>query len=367
LRAGARLLRQARLLDLTHDAILVRDPNNVVTYWNTGAEVLYGWPADEAIGRPLPELLATVSTSSPEAMGHALATAGHFEADLERAGRDGRARTVTSRWSLDRDTQGRVVGVMETDSDISERRRAEHGLAAAQAELAHVSRVATLGEMTAAVAHEINQPLAAIVTNGEVCLRLLDQPSPEIGELREAVSDMIVAGRRSSDIITRLRALFRRDVRGMAPLDLNQVIQNALLLVQHELRDNQIKLHLDQALSLPKVVGDRVQLEQVLINLMRNAMQAMAEVDDRPRDLVIHSGADNANAVVVAVEDTGEGIDEQKARRLFEPFFTTRHDGLGMGLRISRSIIENHGGSIRAASRNGPGARFEFRLPALKD
>ncbi len=208
----------------------------------------------------------------------------------------------------------------------------------------------------------MNQPLAAVVTNGEVSLRLLDREPLDLAEIRAAVTDMVTAGRRASDIIKRLRALFRKAETEAVPLDINGLILEIVPLVQHELINKEARLSLDLADLLPAVLGDSVQLQQVILNLLLNGAEAMELVVGRPRDLVIRSRIDGAN-VLVAVEDSGVGIDEVNVAQLFEPFHTTKSGGMGMGLTICRSIIANHGGKLWASANPGPGATFRFSLP----
>lgn len=489
--AMAAIGEQARLLDLTHDSIFVRDLANVVTYWNRGAEELYGWAREEAVGRVAHELLRTVFPAPLAEIDAELLRAGRWEGELVHTRRDGSRITVASRWSLARDERGRPAAILETNNDIHERKRAEtalrrseaylaeaqkisrtgsfgwdsetgelywseetfrlfacdpaepptrerilervheldrplvaaamaaaqaearpldlrhrlrlpdgtvrhvhvladasrgadgtvqivgavmdvtaaheaeEALAQAQIELTHATRVATLGELTASIAHEINQPLAAIVTNGEAGLRWLMREIPDLGEVRRSVERMIADGRRASEVVARLRALARKAAPAAQPVDLNDVIEDALALVQREIERAAVRLDRDLAADLPAVGGDRVQLQQVLINLVVNAVQAMAATSRR--ELVVSSAAE-ADEIVVRVVDSGAGIAPELADRLFAAFYTTKPDGMGMGLSICRSIIEAHGGRIRAAANDGrPGATFEFRLPIQRE
>jgi len=208
----------------------------------------------------------------------------------------------------------------------------------------------------------VNQPLAGIVTNGEAGLRWLDRKEPELGEIRSAMERMIRDGKRASQVVERLRALARRAPAQTVPLDLNGVITEGVALVQHEIQNNRIALRLDLAPGLPPVLADRVELQQVVINLMVNGMQAMETVTDRPRHLFVRSSP-RADEVVVSVQDSGVGIDPANMNRLFHAFFTTRANGMGMGLSICRSIMESHGGRVWASNNTGPGSTFQFALP----
>ena len=267
------------------------------------------------------------------------------------------------------DRNGRFLGYRGVGSNITAEVRgnqAELALRQAQTELAHVTRITTLGELTASIAHEVNQPLAAIVTNGAACLRWLAPQPPDVAEARGAVECMISDGHRASEVIQRLRALCRKTDPQKAPLDINVVIEEALLLVQREVLDHRVVLLRDLAPALTPVLGDRVQLQQVIINLVMNGMEAMADVTDRPRDLLIRSQLRAPDQVVVAVQDSGIGIEPQNADRLFGSFYTTKPGGMGMGLSISRSIIEAHDGRLWASPNSGPGATFQFTLPSYR-
>jgi PAS domain S-box-containing protein len=254
--------------------------------------------------------------------------------------------------------------VLVTITDITERKRAEEALQKAQAELAHVARVTTMGELTSSIAHEVNQPLAAIVTNANAALRWLAVEPPNLDEAREAVGRIVRDGHRASEVIGRVRALFRKTATDKARLDINHLAQESIALVRGELRRNRVVLRTELAHGLPPVLGDRVQLQQVLLNLIINAVEAMSAVAGRPRELLVSSRRDESGGVIVSVRDSGLGLDPESAERLFDAFYTTKPEGMGMGLSVSRSIIEAHGGRLWAASDGRPGATFQFSLPA---
>jgi PAS domain S-box-containing protein len=613
--AGLKLREQANLLETTHDAIIVRDLNDVITFWNRGAEQLYEWPSEEAIGKVSHELLQTVFPASPEELKSALLHADRLEVELTHTKRDGTEVVVASRWSVQRDAAGRPLAILETNNDVTKRKQAEaknqqqeeelrltidsiptlawhtapdgkaeylsrqwldytglsleralgwgwsdaihpddvdrmlatweairaggkpasiearfrqfdgqyrwflfrcepfcdeqgnvirwygantdiedrkkaeealrrseanladaqslsqtgsfawdvasgeirwsdeayrifecdqataptldlllqrthpddrsflqrllervgrnrqnwevehrlllpdgsikhidvvahatgdapdrleyvgalmdvtdtrlaqEALQRAQAELAHVTRVTTLGELTASIAHEVNQPLAAIVTNGEATLRWLANESPNLAEARGAVERIISDSHRASEVIKRLRELARKSDLQMAALDVNDVIADVVALVQREVLSHRVRLRLELDKTLRPVTGDRVQLQQVLINLLMNGIEAMATVNERPRELVVRSAQRETDRVLVAVRDSGIGIDPERVDRLFMAFVTTKPDGLGMGLSICRSIIEAHGGELWALSNDDAGATFQFTLP----
>jgi PAS domain S-box-containing protein len=369
-KATQELSSQAALLDLTHDAIFVRDMHDVITYWSAGAEELYGWRREEAIGRRATELLNTRFPIARQAIDEQLRSTDRWQGELGHRTRNGTELTVTSRWSLQRDERGRLVATMETNSDITEHKRAEDQLHQARSQLSHVNRVATLGELTASIAHEVNQPLAAVVTNGEACLRWLSRDVPELGEVQLSVERMISNGRRASEVVARLRALARKDASQRAELDLNDIVDDVLPLVEREIFRHRIKLVVDLASPAPRVLGDRIQLQQVLLNLVVNAIQAMSTIRNGPRTLTIVSNSrlDDAGSKIATlkVSDTGPGIDPDAADRLFMAFYTTKTDGMGMGLSICRSIIEAHGGRIAAAPGAEGGACFILELPLLE-
>lgn len=239
----------------------------------------------------------------------------------------------------------------------------EESLRRSRVQLAHVTRVTTLGELAASIAHEVNQPLAAISTNGDACLRWIDRAEPDMEEARAAITRMLSDTRRASDVIRRIRALARRSDPQQLPLDLNEVAGEAAALVQRELASHNVALTLDLGAGLPSVLGDRVQLQQVIINLLINGMQAMSARG--MGQLRLETVASGDGGVLLSVSDTGPGIAPEDAGRLFEAFYTTKADGMGMGLPICRSIIEAHGGRIAAVARPAPGATLQFTLPAL--
>ncbi len=366
-RAEGALRVQAGLLDLTHDTVFVRDMNDLITYWNRGAEELYGWKRQEAIGQVSHQFMQTIFPAPLEEINEELLRTGRWEGELTHTKRDGTQVVVASRWSLQRDEQERPMAILETNNDISERKRAEEALSKAQTELAHITRVMTMGELTASIAHEINQPLAAVVTNGGACLRWLTRSQPDIEEARETVQRIIRDGKRASEIIARIRALLKRSATNRLALDINEVIQETMALAQNEARQRRVSLRTDFAANLPSVLGDRVQLQQVILNLVINGIEAMSSVSDGSRQLLIKTQRDDSEQVLISVTDSGPGLDPKHAERLFEAFFTTKTEGMGMGLSISRSIIEAHGGRLWATPSAGSGATFQFTVPRSPD
>ena len=245
---------------------------------------------------------------------------------------------------------------------VEDRKRAEETLRRSQAELAHLTRVMTMGELAASIAHEINQPLAAIVNNGSACLRWLAGEAPNLVEAREAARDIIRDGNRAADVIAHIRALLRKTETEKAQLDINQTVHEVLLLTKNEAARKGVSLRLDLAANLPTVLGDRVQLQQVILNLVINGVEAMGPVTDRPRELRIRSRQHESDQVLVTVQDSGIGIDPASLEKIFSAFYTTKSQGMGMGLAISRTIVEDHGGHLWAVPNDGPGTTFQFTL-----
>jgi C4-dicarboxylate-specific signal transduction histidine kinase len=252
-----------------------------------------------------------------------------------------------------------------TVMDVTAAKCAEAQLQKTQEELAYFARVTSLSALSSSIAHEVNQPLAAIVTSGEACLRWLARGSQGLDNAVAAINRMIADSRRASEIIHRVRALSKRTESKKAELSVNEVIEEVVSLLHREVGNHRASLELELGRDLPPVLGDRVQLQQVLINLLMNGIQAMAAVNDRPRRLTILSGPSEPDNVLVAVRDSGVGLSADDSERLFQTFFTTKPDGMGMGLSICRSIIEAHGGRIWAKTNGAePGAVFSFNLPS---
>jgi PAS domain S-box-containing protein len=275
---------------------------------------------------------------------------------------DGSTRYLRTNAFGTRDRDGRLeyIGAMQ---DVTERRLSEEALGKVRSELAHMTRVASLGALTASIAHEVNQPLAGIITNANTCLRMLAAESPNIEGARETTKRTIRDGHRASDVITRLRALFAKKDAVTERLDLNEAAQEVIALSRSELQRARVVLHSRLAEQLPAVFGDRVQLQQVILNLLLNAAAAMSGVDERPREVFVETAREDDDRVRLTVRDTGVGLDPQTMERLFEAFYTTKSDGTGLGLYVSRSIIESHQGRLSAKSNAGPGAAFWFSIP----
>jgi len=251
--------------------------------------------------------------------------------------------------------------------DVTARRTADEALDRARSELARVARVMSLGALTASIAHEVNQPLSGIITNASTCMRMLDTEPPNVDGARETTKRTIRDGRRAADVITRLRALFSHKDGTTELVDLNEATREVIALSLTELERNRVitKIELDD--ELPPVMGDRVQLQQVILNLLRNGSDAMSDVDDRPRELFFRTEIEDPDTVRFSVQDAGVGFDAQNLDRLFQSFYTTKEEGMGIGLSVSRSIIENHHGHLRASPNDGPGVTFSFSIPCFVD
>jgi PAS domain S-box-containing protein len=287
---------------------------------------------------------------------------GHidFEHRLQMPDRSVKYLHIVAHGTRDQDGRLEYVGAIQ---DVTEHRLSEEALGKVRSELAHVARVTSLGALTASIAHEVNQPLSGIITNAGTCLRMLAADPPNVDGARETARRTIRDGNRASEVITRLRALFSRKSATTESVDLNEATREVIALSLRELQRSRVILRAELADDLPAVAGDRVQLQQVILNLLLNAVDAMSCVDDRPRQLVIRTEPDEADRVRVSVQDAGVGLEPQGVERLFEPFYTTKSGGMGIGLSVSRSIIESHQGRLWAAPNDGPGATFSFSVP----
>ena len=299
-----------------------------------------------------------------------------FTQQIERSRRDGSDMQLELRLQMpdrsvkyvhvvahSRDDRGQLeyIGAVQ---DVTERRLSEEALATVRSELAYVARVTSLGVLTASIAHEVNQPLSGIITNASTCVRMLATDPPDIDGARETARRTIRDGNRASDVISRLRALFSKREFTLEPLDLNEAAQEVIALSSNDLRRNRIILQSELADDLPIVTGDRIQLQQVILNLLRNASDAMVDVHDRPRQLLIKTKREDGDGVRLTVRDAGVGLPPQSLDSLFDAFHTTKSGGMGIGLFVSRSIVERHQGRLWAEPNDGPGATFSFSIPS---
>jgi PAS domain S-box-containing protein len=296
------------------------------------------------------------------AIDRAIAEKSDYEVEFRILLPDGSIRHIHTVGHPVLNASGDLAQSVGSSTDITQRKLAEEALRQAQVDLAHVSRVTTMGELTASLAHEVSQPIAAAVTDANTCLRWLTRDQPDLEEAREAASRMAKDATRAADIISRIRLLFKKVSPQRELVDVNEVVREMIVLLRSEATRYSISIRTQLALDLPQVMGDRVQLQQVLMNLLLNSIDAMKDVDTT-RELIINSQPAKNGQVMVSVSDTGVGLPPHQAEQIFNAFFTTKPNGTGMGLRISRSIIESHGGRLWAANNSPRGASFCFTLP----
>jgi len=357
----------AAIVESSHDAIVSKSLNGVITSWNKGAERLFGYAAEEAVGQNITLIIPPERRHEERTIVEQL-TRGervdHFE--TVRMRKDGSLLDVSLTISPMKDASGRVVGASKLARDITERKRAEEALRQAQTDLAHASRLTTMGEFTASLAHEVKQPIAAAVTDANTCVRWITRDEPDLKEAREAAWRTVKDAKRATEIINRVRLLFKKGTPQRELVDVNEVAREMIVLLGDEASRHSISVRTELAEDLPHVIGDRVQLQQVLMNLIVNGVDAMHDVDG-PRELIIKSQPAENNELLLSVSDTGVGLPRHQADQIFNAFFTTKTHGTGMGLRISRSIIESHGGRLWAADNSPRGASFCFTLPTKAD
>jgi len=353
----------AAIVESSHDAIVSKSLNGVITSWNKGAERLFGYAAEKAVGQNITLIIPPERRDEERTILEQL-TRGERVDDFEtvRMRKDGSLLDVSLTISPMKDASGRVVGASKLARDITERKRAEEALRQAQTDLAHASRLTTMGEFTASLAHEVKQPIAAVVTDANTCVRWITRDEPDLKEAREAAWRIVKDAKRASEIINRVRLLFQKGTSQRELVDVNEVAREMIVLLGDEASRHSISVRTELADDLPHAIGDRVQLQQVLMNLIVNGVDAMHDVDG-PRELIIKSQPAENNELLLSVSDTGVGLPRHQADQIFNAFFTTKIHGTGMGLRISRSIVESHGGRLWAADNSPRGARFCFTLP----
>ena len=286
-----------------------------------------------------------------------------FQIEKQYRRKNGSSVWVRNSVSLVTGSEGAPQFLIALSEDVTEQHKAKLALDKARSDLAHVARVSTLSALTASIAHEVNQPLSGIVTNASTCLRMLDANPANLEGARETARRTIRDGNRASEVISRLRALFSKKGGLFEPFDLNEAAKEVIALSLGELQRNRVIVQTDLASQLPSVLGDRIQIQQVILNLIRNGSDAMSTVADRSRELLIKTENDESGAVRLSIRDTGTGINPEIEEKLFEAFHTTKGDGMGIGLSVSRSIMESHQGRLWAIPNEGPGATFNFSLP----
>ena len=344
-------------------------PEGSIDYCNGRLLEFTGFASAELVGTNWIKVLHPDDVErAVKAWSHCVKTGDPYRVEV----RTFHASDDTYRWCITRalplvDSEGRIVKWHGTVVDMDDWKVAQEELRSTQAEIAKMMRVMTLNVLTASIAHEINQPLASLITNASISLRRLNDDPPNVDGARETVQRTIRDANRASDVVTRLRALFSKKEFTLETFDLNEITREVIALSSSELQDNRVILQLELAADLPLVTGDRVQLQQVTINLLNNASDAMVGIEDRPRHLLVRTQQDGDNQVRLSVRDAGCGVNPKEFDRLFEPFYTTKGSGMGIGLSISRSIIERHRGRLWAEPNDGPGTTFSFSIPCSPD
>jgi PAS domain S-box-containing protein len=346
-----------RIWDVSQDLLIVADPNGKLLSINPAWTATLGWSEGDLLGKAF-EWLCHPDDRARTHMELALLAEGRKTLPFENRFRHKSGSYCWLSWRAVTD-KGHLYAVAR---DITDLKNAEEQLRASRRELAQVSRQTTVGAMTASIAHEVNQPLAAIVTNANAGLRWLARAEPDLDEVRSLLKRIVSDGHRASEVIASIRSMFGKDPCEKSPLSVNDLIGEVLALIHGELESHQISLQNEMLDGLPRVMAVRVQLQQVLLNLIMNSVDAMSSITDRERVLAIKSGVCDPDYVFITMEDSGTGIDPAHIDRIFDAFFTTKAHGMGMGLSICRSIIESHGGRLWASARSPYGSIFSVRL-----
>jgi len=357
-RDGLRLILETAL-----DAVVVMNSGGVVVDWNDCAGSVFGWSRDEAIGRTMADLIIPERYRN----GHRDGLRRYLESNqrqilgrrIEVSGLRKNGEEFPVELSISPLQDGESILFVGCLRDITER----NALHLARVELARVTQKMAMGEMAASIAHEINQPLAAMVANANAGLRWLAPATPDLDEARAALKRVVSEGLRASEVIGAIRLMFKKDDRADAPQDVNALVREVLMLIRGEVENQSVSVHTELFDELPQIPANRVQLQQVILNLIRNAIDAMSTVVNRKRILRVKTGIYEFNHLLITVEDSGMGIDPKNIGRIFDAFFTTKSHGMGMGLAICRSIIESHGGRLSASLGQPHGSIFHVSLP----
>jgi PAS domain S-box-containing protein len=352
------------ILETALDAVVVMNSEGIVVAWNDRAAGTFGWTQDEAVGRKMADLI--IPERYREA--HKRGLRRYLESGrgkilgrrIEVSGLRKNGEEFPAELSISPIRDGENILFVGCVRDISDR----NALSLARTELARVMQMSAMGEMAASVAHEISQPLAAIVASGNAGLRWLASPSLDLDKARAALKRIIDDSHHASEVIAGIRSMFRKNGHANTPQDVNEIIRDALPLVGREVKNQRISVQTELSDALPRVVANQVQLRQVIVNLIMNAVDAMSAVVNRERILLIKTQAGQSNYLRIAVEDCGMGVDPKNIDRIFDAFFTTKSHGMGMGLSICRSIVESHGGRLSVSHREPHGSIFEVLLPA---
>jgi PAS domain S-box-containing protein len=357
--------RLAAIVSSSDDAIISKTLDGKILSWNAGATNIFGYEATDMIGQSIFRIIPPELYEEEKQILNRLRQGErihHYE--TARIAKDGRRIEISLTVSPLFNKYGKVIGASKVARDITTSREAEAELQQVRTELARVARVTTLGELTAAIAHEVNQPLTGVISSGNACLRWLARNPPNLDAARRSVERMIDDGNRAADVIRGIRDMVRKSPPRKDPFSINDTIMEVLALIRTELSRNDISPRAELSNDLPVVWGDRIQLQQVILNLVMNAIEAMSEVSVTQRELLIASVKDGSNGVLVRIQDSGIGLDGESLDRLFEAFFTTKARGMGMGLAVSQTILKAHGGRLWATPNVSHGATFQFTLPA---
>jgi PAS domain S-box-containing protein len=357
--------RLAAIVSSSDDAIISKTLDGKILSWNAGATNIFGYEATDMIGQSIFRIIPPELYEEEKQILNRLRQGErirHYE--TARIAKDGRRIEISLTVSPLFNKYGRVIGASKVARDITASREAEAELQRVRTELARVARVTTLGELTAAIAHEVNQPLTGVISSGNACLRWLAANPPNREAARRSVERMIDDGNRAADVIRRIRDMVRKTPPRKDAFNINDTIMEVLALIRTELSRNDISPRAELANDLPVVWGDRIQLQQVILNLVMNAIEAMSEVSPTQRKLLIASVKDGSNGVLVRIQDSGVGLDGESLDHLFEAFFTTKARGMGIGLAVSQTILQAHGGRLWATPNASHGATFQFALPA---
>jgi PAS domain S-box-containing protein len=356
----------AAIVESSDDAIIGKTLDGIITSWNNGARRIFGYTADEAIGQHISILIPPGRENEEPQIQERLRLGervDHF--DTVRVTKSGECVDVSLTISPIRDAGGQIVGASKISRDISERKRAEEQARRRDAELAHLWRVGAMGNIAAGLAHELNQPLAAIMNYAGVCVNLAKTAPLPQEKLLLALNGVIGETQRAGAIISRLRSFVAKQAPRSAAVDLNELVRRSIALLDFELRHAELAVQLQLATDLQPALADGVQIQQVLVNLLSNALQAMDHLPASERNLMVQTRRVDDKFAEIAVIDSGKGLAPEQLPHLFEPFFTTKPQGLGMGLNISRSIIERHGGRLCAGVNPTDGMRFSLTLPQV--
>ena len=363
----------ARVIDALAGLVWIALPSGLIEFVNQRWRDYTGWGSSNADSTWQAVVHPDDLPGITERLEPAPASPEPIEVEARLRGHNGEYRWFLMRAAPLADESGRLVKWCGMNTDIEHRKRAELAALEREARLQSVLhdlpalRVTSLGALTASIAHEVNQPLAGIITNANTCLRMLATEPPNIDGARETARRTIRDGSRAAEVVARLRALYARKAPTLESVDLNEATREVIALSRGELVRSKATMRAELAEDLPIIMGDRVQLQQVIMNLIRNAVDAMIGIDDRPREIVIRTFLDDGDRACLSVRDSGAGFGSQDAAKVFDAFYTTKPDGMGIGLSVSRSIVESHRGRLWAVPNDGPGVTFSFAIPCGLD